>query len=327
MKINLHPDYHDLLKMRLVSINDPEAAAEFERLRAYLATFNPPDGMVIENRQIRSRFDDHHITVRTYRMENTPTRSPMILNIHGGGFVAGTLDNDNKRCAYITSHTPCVVVSVDYRLAPACVFPGQLEDCHSALMWMLENADELGGDPECFGIQGISAGGNLASGLSLYLRDQGCPRAAMVMLNVPALGLEHTFSREQTRDGAPVLDGSEMYENPALYLGGFNGSQPSYYAFPLTCPFVHNLPPHMIICAEYDPLRDEGVKYAQRLMIEAVPTELHVLPRVPHGYDMVMDAKMTQWIYDGICCSYHREFDRVKGENTLVKGYLGASDI
>ncbi len=314
MKMFHHPDYKDLLNMRLVSLDDPEAAAEFERLRKYLVRFDPPEGLLIEDREIPSRYESHLIGVRIYKMKDTPARSPMILNIHGGGFVAGSVHNDNKRCAYIASHMPCIIVSVEYRLAPGCVFPGQLQDCHSALLWMLDNAGELGGDAALFGIQGTSAGANISAGLALYLRDNGGPKAAMVMLNIPALGLEHNFSREQTRDGAPVLDGGNLYENSALYIGGFNGSQPSYYAFPLTSPFVQDLPPHMIICAEYDPLRDEGVSYAARLMREAVPTELHVLPRVPHGWDMVMEAPMTQWVYDGICRSYQREFDRVKGE-------------
>lgn len=306
MKLNLHPDYRVLADMEIAKPDDPETKGDFEAIRKILTAFERPEELEIYDDKVPGPPGAPDVPIRVYRKRNV-RNAPIVMNVHGGGFVAGDLNNDNARMAYLAMNIPCIVVSVQYRLSPASVFPDALMDCLAVWNWIHASAQALRGDNTRMGLFGTSAGGNLCAGLAFYLRDHGGPAIRLNALNVPALGIGPTLSAEQMRYGAPVLSGDNLSSAFKVYLGGFDGTHPSYYAVPNFAFDFSGLPPTLLIVGEYDPLRDEGRYYADQLLKSAVPCELYMMPRVGHGFDMV-DAPMTKWIREGICASFRREF-------------------
>lgn len=276
-------------------------------IRQLMANFELPEGMEMFDKHVPSLHGSHEVPIRIYRKKGAEN-APLVINIHGGGFISGDLDNDNIRASLIADNVPCTVLSVGYRLAPENVYPAQLEDCQTALAYALDNAKELGIDPSRIGIFGTSAGGCIAAGLCLYLRDTHCPQIAAQVLNFPALDyLQTSLSAQQNYEGSPLVVGNGLSKVWKHYLGGFKGTQPSYYAVPALARDLSGLPPTCMIVNEYDPLRDEGIDYARRLMAFSVPTELYCMPRVPHGFDLV-PAPMTDWIREAVYRIFQREF-------------------
>ena len=247
------------------------------------------------------------IEIKIYRPKEQDGPLPMILNVHGGGWVAGTYENDNSRVADFAWQIPAIVVSLNYRLAPEHVFPDALMDCWQVWNWMAENAAELGGDPKRMGLHGTSAGGNLCAGLAFYVRDHGGPGISLNVLNTPALGLGPTLSAEQMRYDSPLLAGQGLARGVRDYIGGLNGQAPSYYAVPNVAIDFSELPPTFIIAAGCDPLRDESLEYAGHLLREAIPVELHLIPGALHGFNAVL-TETAVWLNEGIVRAYQREF-------------------
>lgn len=300
-------EYHLNLYQIIAHGTEEEKAAAQETQRKYISEYTLPGGMKMEDRTI-SGGDGQDMTIRVYTPADLPKQAPIIMDIHGGGFVGGSLNIDNYRCIALASGTPAIVVSVDYRLSAhsGIHFPQPLMDCYATLNWLSEHAYELGGDPKRIALHGTSAGGNLCAALALYVRDHGGPNLSLAVLNCPVLSMENTFSKRQYPQfalGTPVKrEGVEC-----IYLGGFDGGVPSYYAFPGYCTDLEGLPPHYIVVGEYDTLRDDGINYAVRLLQTGVPCELVVAPRVGHGF-CVVDHPLTHWVHKGICGSLRREF-------------------
>ena len=285
---------------------EEEKAAAREAQRKYISGYTKPEGMRMEDITIAGG-DGQDMKLRIFTPAGLPEKAPIVIDIHGGGWVGGSLDIDNYRCIALAIGTPAIVVSVDYRLSNAEVhFPAPLMDCYAALMWVAEHAGEFGGDAKRIALHGTSAGANLCEGLALYVRDHQGPDLSLVILNCPPLSLENTYSKRQYPQFAlntnAKRDSAEM-----IYLGDLNGAVPSYYAFPGYCTDLELLPPHYIIVGEYDTLRDDGLRYAMRLMESGVPCELQVAPRVGHGF-CVVDHPLTHWVHKGCCASLRREF-------------------
>ena len=279
--------------------------AQFKDLIGY----ELPDNMMMEDRLIPSRDKDRQIKVRIFTPVNESGELPMILEVHGGGWVAGNLDIDNYRCIEIAKRVPAIVVCVEYRLASKEVsYPEPLMDCLDAYLWMVEHAVELGGDPEKLGMHGTSAGGNLVAGLAMYLRDHKGPKCSLAVLNSAPLHLDfaemNSFWQynELRMDHGEYADGAE-----ATYLGRSLYEPVPNYAFPGNAGDVKDLCPHFVLSAEYDTLRDTGVRYAMRLLDAGVPCELMVAPRVCHGFTCVHHP-YTEQIHDLIATSFKREF-------------------
>ena len=273
-----------------------------------LVSYEPPAGMKIEDRVIPGG-DGQDMKLRIYWPKELPENAPMVLDIHGGGFVGGNLDIDVFRCASLAIRIPAVLVSVEYRLCVDGVhFPAPLKDCYAAWRWMREHAAELGADADRMGIHGSSAGGCLAAGLALYLRDHNEPAPALTVPNcgtyTPAI--EESVSFQQLRELRMGPDNKALNAE-ATYLGGYDGSQPSYYAFPALAPDLGGLGAHFIIAGEYDTLRDSGIDYARRLLRNAVPTELFVAGRQGHCFTGAPHP-YTDLIHDLIAASFRREF-------------------
>jgi len=296
MKLNLHPHYQIFKN------------ADMKQAQAILRRYEKPEGMKLTDLTVPGINQAPDIEIRIFQPEGAGENLPVIMDIHGGGFIGGDYTMDCNRATYLAMKIPAIVVALNYRLSPENIFPAALEDCYAVWNWIYDHAAEFGGDRERMGLFGTSAGGNLCAGLAFYIRDKGGPAIRLNALNVPAVGLGPSLSAEQMRYDAPVLSGDDMAFAFKQYLGGFDGSKPSYYAVPNYAIDYSNLPPTLVIVGEYDPLRDYGLEYARNLMRDAVPCELYMMPRVGHGFDGVNDAPMTKWIRDGLVMSFQREF-------------------
>ncbi len=308
MELKAYPGYEYNLNLYriLAEGTEEEKAAAREAQRKYISGYTRPEGMRMEDIIIAGG-DGQDMKLRIYTPAGLPKAAPIVMDVHGGGWVGGSLDIDNSRCIALAVGTPAIVVSVDYRLSNAEVhFPAPLMDCYAALMWVAEHAGEIGGDAKRIALHGTSAGANLCAGLALYVRDHTGPDLSLVILNCPPLSLENTCSRRQYPQFA-LSAGDKRDSVEMIYLGDQNGAAPSYYAFPGYCTDLELLPPHYIIVGEYDTLRDDGLRYAMRLMESGVPCELQVAPRVGHGF-CVVDHPLTHWVHKGCCASLRREF-------------------
>lgn len=229
-----------------------------------------------------------------------PTRrngtAPGLLYIHGGGFVMSDLELFHSTVLRVTDELGVVVVAVEYRLAPEHPYPAPLEDCYAALTWMTENAAELGIDPARIGVLGESAGGGLAAGVALLTRDRGGPQLCFQVLEVPELDDRlNTPSMRAYYDDSPLWDQSSLVFGWRCYLGAEpGGAGISPYAAPGRAEDLSELPPAFVAVCQFDPLRDEGIAYAQKLMLAGIPTELHCYPGTFHDSSMIEHAAVSR---------------------------------
>lgn len=292
---------------------DQNPSGDGEQNRAFLQelktlfNFNCPENIAVYDRSVPGINGAPNVNIRVYEPKDSEIL-PVIINIHGGGFVSGGLNNDDNRIVRLMKYVKCKVISVDYRLAPEHVFPSALEDCYAVLKHVYENEEVYGIDKNRIAVIGTSAGGCLAAGLCLYARDHHGPIVTFQILNYPTLDyLSSTVSALQYFDDNPLLHGRNMSGVWKMYLGGFDGTQPSYYAVPSLARDLSGLPPTYIVSCEYDPLRDESIEYARRLLSFAVQTQLVVIPGVPHGYDLIQ-SDLTEWSVQGIAIALNKHF-------------------
>ena len=283
-----------IVQMPEIDMGDIEKArADQEELKAAFAGAGiPPDPLqeqlAIRDNSIPRSPGDPDIRIRHYAPLEQPENAPCLLLFHGGAFVFGDLDSEHIRCLHIAARCKAVVISVDYRLAPENPFPAGVNDCFTALVWAVNNAATLGIDPDCVAVGGASAGGALAAAVAQMARDRDGPRIAFQLLIYPVI--------DDRMDSSSMVNGSDkpiwnslhtklMWEH---YLGKSGSGEPvSNYAAPGRATNLARLPPAFILTAEHDPLRDEALEYAFRLMDEGVSTELHQLPGTVHGFDML----------------------------------------
>lgn len=213
------------------------------------------------------------IPVRIYTSEGSTTK-PVLVYFHGGGWVLGDLDVADSICCSFALEAECVVVSVDYRLAPEHKFPAAVEDAYAVTSWVAENAQAFNGDSDRIAVGGDSAGGNLAAVVCLMARDKGKPSLVYQLLIYPVT--KYGFDTQSYREygqGGFGLTKDEMVWFWHHYLSSVaDGQHP--YASPLLAPSLGKLPPACIITAEYDVLRDEAEAYAMRLQTAGVPVQL-----------------------------------------------------
>jgi acetyl esterase len=217
---------------------------------------------------------------------------PVLLWFHGGGFVIGDLDTHDSACRLLANQGDCMVVAVDYRLAPEFKFPAAVDDSHAALRWLALHAREIGADPNRIAVGGDSAGANLATVMALLARDDGHPKLAFQLLVYPCTAPEpETPSHRKFADGY-LLTRNNIVWFYKQYLRSQSDIKDFRFA-PLVAEDLSNLPPALLLVAGYDPLRDEGVQYAQRLIEAGNRVTLVNYEGMMHGFILaggVLDA-------------------------------------
>jgi acetyl esterase/lipase len=252
-------------------------------------------GLVIEDHEIDGPDGAPPVLVRAYSPAGAPpaTGRPALLDIHGGGFVVGSIEMEHAFAAHAARTLGAVIVAVEYRLAPEHPFPAGLEDCYAALAWMHRAADALGIDPQRVGVGGQSAGGGLSAATALLARDRGGPPLCFQFLGIPEL--DHRLETASMRAfvDTPVWTRPAAELSWSRYLGPGAG-EVSPYASPAIAQDLRRLPPAYVTTMEFDPLRDEGILYAMRMMEAGVSVELHSYPGTFHGSAMVTTAAVSR---------------------------------
>lgn len=224
------------------------------------------------------------IGVRIYRPQVSGAMPPGVLVFfHGGGWVVGDLDTHDHVCRYLAAGGNCVVVAVDYRLAPEHKFPAAHDDCVQAVRWVAAHADEIGADPARIAVGGDSAGGNLAASVALALRDQRGPELALQLLIYPAVDFTaDTESLVENGEGY-LLTSNDIEKFRDWYLPDA-AAQEDWRASPMLAAHHTDLPRAWIQTAEFDPLRDEGRLYAETLAKNGVEVEYKCYAGMVHGF-------------------------------------------
>jgi acetyl esterase len=242
----------------------------------------PPADVQTEDRQIPGPDGPLPVRVYTPRGKVSGARG-LVLYCHGGGFVLGDLDTYDSVCRTICRDSDCVVVSVDYRLAPEHPFPAAVEDCREALAWVAAHAAELGGDARRIAVCGDSAGGNLAAVLTLLSRKKGLGIRYQVLIYPVTTAMPGDLPSHQTFGEGYILSLKAMRAFTTHYFGG-SGLAPDFRGAPLLADDLSGLPPALILVGGYDALRDDGVSYAKRLIEAGVEATLVEYPGLSHGF-------------------------------------------
>lgn len=237
------------------------------------------------------------VPVRLYRPQGAEGGPlPLVFNVHGGGFVIGSIELDHPGCLEICRELGVVVASVEYRLAPENPYPAGLEDCYAALSALVASAGDLGIDLDRVALHGASAGGGLAAALALLCRDRGGPRLCFQYLGIPEL---------DDRLGTPSMvaftdtpgwnrPNAEISWDAYLGPGRRGGDDVPVYAAPARATDLSGLPPAYISVMQFDPLRDEGIAYAQALLAAGVNVELHLFPGTFHASRLARQAEVSR---------------------------------
>lgn len=223
------------------------------------------------------------LPIRVYTPEGSGP-FPVLVYLHGGGWVAGDLNLQDDTCRSISNGAGCVVVSVDYRLAPENKFPAAVQDCHAAARWVAENAEQIHVDPARMAIGGESAGGALTAAVSLKARAEGGPPFVLQVMVNPCTNLASmdTDSYREFAEGFGLRKDEVEWCRDHYLRGEEDWQHP--YASPLLAEDLRGLPPALIVTSEFDILRDEGETYGRRLEGAGVPTTVSRYNGVIHGF-------------------------------------------
>lgn len=282
-----------------MDLADPVAARRaFEEILVAIRIEIPGiETLTIEDRAVPGWEGDPDVPVRIYRPTGASdtTRVPGVVMIHGGGFVIGSVEAEHAGAALTAIATGAVVISVEYRLAPEHPYPAALHDCYAALEYLHHEADALGVDRDRVALTGASAGGGLAAATALLARDRGGPAICFQLLQIPELDDRLETASMQTFVDSPMWNRPLAVQSWQAYLGPLYGSDEApAYAAPARAADLSGLPPAYISTAENDPLRDEGITYAQRLLQAGVSVELHQFPGTFHGSALVTSAAVSK---------------------------------
>ncbi|MDQ4032251.1 MAG: alpha/beta hydrolase [Actinomycetota bacterium] len=273
------------------------ARATLRQITARQPPYAPLVPVDVTHRTSPGRPEGPPVAVRIYRPGGHPEPSPVLIYLHGGGFVLGDLDTIHSSATRIADQVGVVVVSVDYRLAPEYPFPAGLEDCYAVLEWIAWHAGELGIDPRRIGVGGESSGGGLAAAVTLLARDRGGPHLCFQCLLSPELDDRLDTISARFFIDTPKFDRANALASWTYYLGklGEPGSSGiSEHAAPGRATDLTGLPPAFVSACEFDPLRDEDIAYAHRLIQAGVRTELRYYPGTFHASFTITDAAVSK---------------------------------
>lgn len=277
----LQPDVEAMLA-QLAALDAPpmRTLPPDQARRAYLAGPKPPGDPVplVEDRTLPGPAGP--LPVRCYAT-SAEAGLGVVVFFHGGGWVLSSVDGHDSLARRLAARSGALVVSVDYRLAPEHPFPAPHDDAWAATAWLAEHAEQWGGDPSRLAVAGDSAGGNLAAGVALRARDEGLALTHQLLI-YPCL--DRDVERPSYRDNAEgyFLDAADMRWFWDQYVGPEHRHHP--YAVPMRAEDLTGLAPALIQTAEYDPLRDEGEAYGERLAEAGVPVTVTRYDGVVHGF-------------------------------------------
>jgi acetyl esterase len=255
---------------------------EMRRLQLVEARFSGEPQAVAAVRDLHIESPSGSILLRLYLPDSSPPH-PAVLFLHGGGWALGSIELSDPLCRALCRASRTLIASVEYRLAPEHRFPAGLDDAYAALCWLNANAPEIGAVPGQLAVCGDSAGGNLAAAVSLMSRDRRGPAIALQVLIYPAFDPTLGEASMQTLSAGYGLTAGEMQLFWELYLKSpEDGAKP--YASPLRETNLKGVAPALIITAEYDPLVDEGERYAAQLRDAGVPARTVRYPGMIHGF-------------------------------------------
>ncbi len=228
--------------------------------------------------------DGGEVRLRVHRPVDAEGQRPVLYWMHGGGYVLGSPEQDDLRFDRWCQRFNIIGVAVQYRLAPENPYPGGLEDCYAGLAWVKENGETLGMDPSRVGIGGPSGGGGMAAALGLLVRDRGQFEINYQMLIYPMI--DDTMTSPSSHWEVPIWDRESNHFGWSSYLGDLFGTDniPTHAA-PSRETDLSGLPPTYVMAGSLDGFVDEDIDYATRLNQAGVPTELHVYPGAPHGFE------------------------------------------
>lgn len=244
---------------------------------------SPDEGVTTEDRSFETA-DGYRVGLRVYRPEHRTNRGA-IYHVHGGGFILGDLEMSHLLNVEIAHEVGSVVVAVDYRLAPEWPFPTPVEDVYGGLVWLHERAGEFDVDPSLVALHGQSAGAGLVAATALMARDRHGPPIRFQLLTSPTLDDRVVTASSRIFADTPALTRRDVETCWSAYLGPIvrGSSDVPPYAAPARATDLTNLPQTYVSAAEFDPLRDEAIEFAQRLLAAGVSVELHLFPGTFHG--------------------------------------------
>ena len=244
------------------------------------------EGVTQEDRFAPGPKGDPDVRVRIYRPTEQADPLPGLFWIHGGGYIIGSINGDDYGNKLRAKNVGCVIVSVDYRLAPENPYPAPVEDCYAGLKWFFDHAGELGVDSSRIAIGGASAGGGLAAGLALLARDRAETDVLFQLLIYPMIDDCNIEPAGETRPDTLIWSRAKNLFGWTSYLGRQPGGEDvPYYAAASRATDLSGLPPALIALGDLDLFLDEDIVYAQRLIQAGIPTELHVYPGAYHGFN------------------------------------------
>ena len=253
-----------------------------------LALGPPAEPMhAVEDRQITGPGGDLAVRIYTPRPLDIGERLPLVVHYHGAGWVGGDLDTHDAIARYYARHADAIVIAVDYRLAPEHPFPAAVDDAYAAVVWASNHGHELSGNAERLAVTGDSAGGNLAAVVCQLARERGAPRIAYQALLYPATDLARISSyasRDAFGGGDYFLSTADMDWFRAQYLTDPGSQARDARVSPLLRADLSGLPPALVVTAGYDPLRDEGKAYADRLAAAGVAAEYRCFEGTIHAF-------------------------------------------
>jgi acetyl esterase len=285
----LHPQAQALLRLIEEKGVPPTHTLTPAQARAYYRerrTFTQPEPPEVgELRDLEARGPAGPIPLRSYRPRAAAANAvlPVLVYFHGGGWVIGDLDTHDTLCRELANQSGCAVIAVDYRLAPEHPFPAAVDDAIAAAYWVRKEAASLKVDAQRIAVGGDSAGGNLAAVVALAARDAGDLPIAFQLLIYPATDQRRNTPSHQANAQGYLLTRDSITYYHGHYLGG-DAHDTDWRASPLLHADHRNLPPAFVLTAGYDPLRDEGVAYAQKLSQAGSRAALVSFERQIHGF-------------------------------------------
>jgi acetyl esterase len=259
----------------------PQQARDWHNRKAGILDVKPEPVFKTSDRSIPGPAGG--IPIRIFMPRPTAEPLPVLVWLHGGGHVVGSLDSYDALCRQLSLQGDCLVVSVAYRLAPEHKFPAGVDDSFAALQWTAKHTAEIGGDPNRLAIGGDSAGGNLAAVCAILARDAGGPKLTMQLLVYPRTAPDEDFASHNEFAEGHLLTRKTILWFHQHYRASDADRQDFRYA-PLICKDLLQLPPALIIVGECDPLRDDGIAYAERLQRDGNAVELTNYPGMVHPF-------------------------------------------